>query len=98
MLLLAAIANNPGHGYAIAGRLKELSSGALNLAEGTMYPALHRLEKKGYLISEWEAGQGKPRRIYRITLRGRQLLASQKKTWSAVQRSIKLVLQATQGA
>lgn len=92
MLLLAIIAASPGHGYAIAQNLRDRSDGAFDLPEGTIYPALHRLERKGFLNSNWQKAEGRNRRVYDVTPEGSRMLASQTETWAAMQHSIKLVL------
>ena len=81
LLLLAIIAAEPAHGYRIIEQLKRRSGGAFNLAEGTVYPALHRLEQSGLLSSSWAKGSGRRRRVYRVTSRGRRALASEQRDW-----------------
>ena len=70
LLLLAAVADEPAHGYRLVELLKERSGGAFELAEGTVYPALYRLERQGLLTSAWSTVGGRRRRIYRLTRRG----------------------------
>ena len=70
MLLLAVLAAGPGHGYSIITRLRDRSSGAFDLPEGTVYPALHRLETAGLLDSNWDVVAGRRRRLYRLTAAG----------------------------
>lgn len=84
MLLLAAIASEPAYGYVISERLKARSGGVFDLPEGTIYPALHRLEKGGYLQSGWERGaSGRRRRVYALTPAGEQALLLQRRSWEA---------------
>lgn len=92
MLLLAVLAAGPGHGYSIITRLRERSGGAFDLAEGTVYPALHRLEGGGLLDSTWEMAAGRRRRSYRLTAAGQEALAAQAHTWRAFSGSVSLVL------
>ena len=70
LLLLAAVRNQPAHGYAIAETLRSRSDGAFDLPEGTLYPALHRLERGGLLSSRWSEVNGRRRRVYQLTARG----------------------------
>ena len=79
-LILAVLANEPLHGYAIIEQLKRRSGGALALPEGTVYPALHRLERGGLLKSEW-SDEGRRRRVYSLTARGRRELSERRTSW-----------------
>ena len=73
-LILEALIHEPSHGYRIAQRIKERSEGVLDFKEGTLYPALHQLQRKGYLRSEWRtADNGRHRKYYALTNRGRAL-------------------------
>jgi PadR family transcriptional regulator, regulatory protein PadR len=92
MLLLAVLAAGPGHGYSIITRLRDRSSGAFDLPEGTVYPALHRLETAGMLASTWEVVAGRRRRLYRLTTAGEQQLARETRDWRAFSGSVSLVL------
>lgn len=80
-LLLAVIAEEPAHGYAILERLRQRSAGAFDLPEGTIYPALHRLEEAGLLRSSWAAGATRRRRVYELTAKGRRALGSRREDW-----------------
>jgi PadR family transcriptional regulator, regulatory protein PadR len=82
LLLLASLAARPGHGYALVERLRERSSGTFDLAEGTVYPALYRLERAKLLTSRWAVAGGRRRRIYSITRAGRRELAEQRRDWA----------------
>jgi PadR family transcriptional regulator PadR len=77
-LLLSVLAAEPAHGYAIIEELKRRSGGTFSLPEGTVYPALHRLERAGFLTSAWAKAAGRPRRVYRLTRTGRGELAVRK--------------------
>jgi DNA-binding PadR family transcriptional regulator len=92
MLLLAVLASGPGHGYSVISRLRERSGGAFDLPEGTVYPALHRLESAGLLASTWEAATGRRRRIYRLTTAGEAALAARATQWRAFIGSVSMVL------
>lgn len=80
-LLLAVVAGGPAHGYALIEALRERSRGAFALAEGTVYPALHRLERDGLVESAWSDAPGRPRRVYRLTRQGRAALGERRQTW-----------------
>jgi transcriptional regulator len=92
MLLLAVLTAGPGHGYSIITRLRERSEGAFDLPEGTVYPALHRLEGAGLLDSTWEMAAGRRRRLYRLTAAGQESLAAEAQRWRAFSGSVALVL------
>jgi DNA-binding PadR family transcriptional regulator len=91
-LLLAVVAKEPAHGYAILERLRERSGGAFDLPEGTIYPALHRLEGSGLLKSSWAPGATRRRRVYEITAKGRRALGSGRKEWRAFSTAVEAVL------
>ena len=71
-LLLAVLSGAPGHGYELIQRLAQRSEGALDVPEGSLYPALHRLERAGLVESEWSTAEGRRRRVYRLTRAGRR--------------------------
>ena len=83
LLLLAIVQDGPQHGYAIIEALRERSDGAIDLPDGTVYPALHRLEKAGLLVSEREQVGGRPRRTYRITPGGKKAVAAKRQEFTA---------------
>lgn len=88
-LLLALLAEERGYGYEIIRRVRESSDGALQWSEGMLYPLLHRLEKRGLVVSEWgDSELGRRRRYYSITPRGRAELARHVREWSVVQRAL----------
>ncbi len=91
-LILAIIAEEPAHGYAILQRLKLRSAGAFDLAEGTIYPALHRLERNGLLSSSWSTDTGRHRRVYSITRAGRSALKTRRREWTQFSRAVEAVL------
>jgi DNA-binding PadR family transcriptional regulator len=80
-LILAALAHGPAHGYAVISRLHERSEGAFDLPEGTIYPALHRLEAAGHVRSADERVQGRRRRVYALTAAGEAKLDEQRDEW-----------------
>jgi len=83
MIVLAALSGGPTHGYAVIEAIRHRSGQAFNLPEGTVYPALHRLEAAGLLSSKWViAESGRRRRIYALTRRGQGALARHKAVWN----------------
>lgn len=91
-LILAVLAAGPIHGYAIIEQLKERSGGHLQLPEGTVYPALHRLESDGLLTSRWSTDSGRRRRVYRLTDRGTSELGERRVRWRRFAATIDSVL------
>jgi PadR family transcriptional regulator, regulatory protein PadR len=91
-LILATLAVEPLHGYAVIEALKSRSDGALALPEGTVYPALHRLEVHGLLDSQWSTASGRRRRVYRITRRGEKELGASRERWRLFSSAIEAVL------
>jgi PadR family transcriptional regulator, regulatory protein PadR len=82
LLLLAVLEKGPAHGYVIIDMLRERSGGIFDLPEGTIYPALHRLEDEGLLSSLWSENGGRRRRIYQLTSKGRLALATRQQEWN----------------
>jgi DNA-binding PadR family transcriptional regulator len=91
-LILAVLSDGPAHGYAVIEALKQRSGGAFALAEGTVYPVLHRLEADGLLSSAWSTAGGRKRRVYRLTRRGRAQLAERRDEWRAFARAVEAVI------
>jgi PadR family transcriptional regulator PadR len=81
LLLLAVLAEGPAHGYAVIEALRRRSGGTFDLPEGTIYPALHRLESQGLLESTWSEDAARRKRIYRLTPGGREALAQRQEEW-----------------
>lgn len=81
LLLLAALYDRPSHGYAVLETLRARSDGSFDLPEGTIYPALHRLERSGLLASRWSDASGRRRRTYRLTVAGQRSLADRQREW-----------------
>lgn len=92
MLLLAVLARSPAHGYALIERIRERSGGVFDLPEGTVYPALYRLESLGLLTSEAAQFSGRPRRTYRLTREGRAALREREKSWRALVGGVEALL------
>lgn len=91
-LVLATLQAGPLHGYAVIEELKQRSEGAFDLAEGTIYPVLHRLEAEGLLASAWSTAAGRKRRVYRLTRRGRSSLAQRRIDWQGFVRAVEAVM------
>ena len=92
LLLLAAVGDGEAHGYAIVESVRTRSGGAFDLAEGTVYPALYRLERQGLLESDWRSVSGRRRRVYRLTQRGHGALAERRDEWRAFSRAMEVAL------
>jgi DNA-binding PadR family transcriptional regulator len=91
-LVLAIVADQPLHGYAVIEELKRRSGGVFDLPEGTVYPVLHRLEADGLLASAWSSGDGRRRRVYRLTRRGRGALETRRGEWEQFSHAVAGVL------
>jgi DNA-binding PadR family transcriptional regulator len=91
-LVLAALEYEPAHGYAIIQRLRRRSDDVFRLPEGTVYPALHRLERDGLVKSGWTVEGGRKRRVYRLTRGGVEALAVRKLEWRSFARAVDAVL------
>lgn len=92
LLLLGVLRRGPQHGYAVITGLAELSDGQFDLPEGTVYPALHKLEADGLVSSEWSTSDGRKRRVYALTANGRAALAARREKWTLFSRSVEAVL------
>jgi PadR family transcriptional regulator PadR len=91
-LLLATLREAPLHGYGVVDKLRGASDGAFDLAEGTVYPALYRLEAAGLLSSKWTTAGGRRRRVYQLTNRGSRELARERKEWKAFSHAVEAVV------
>jgi PadR family transcriptional regulator PadR len=91
-LILESLAQGPSHGYAIAQSIKSRSKGILDFKEGTLYPALHKLESAGHIQSYEGSESNRPRRYYRITKSGRTLLAKDRAEWRAISKAVTVIL------
>jgi len=88
LLLLAILAERPAHGYAVIESLRSRSDGTFDLPEGTIYPALHRLESQGLLRSTWSEDSARRKRIYQLTPKGQQTLAKRQEEWKKFSKAI----------
>ena len=94
MLILKIVALEPIHGYGIVQRLQQISKDALQIRQGSLYPALYRLESKGWLKAEWRTTEGgRDAKYYRLTAAGRQNLEKEKAGWNRLCAAIALVLE-----
>ena len=92
LVALASLRDGPRHGYAIIKELRERSGGELDVLEGTLYPALHRLEQTGLVRSRWTTEGGRRRRIYELTAKGGRRLGEQEAEWRLFVRTLDAVL------
>ena len=92
MLILQILSLEPAHGYAIAQRLEQISRAVVQVNQGSLYPALHRLEQKGWLKSVWRRSEtGREAKFYALTRAGRKQLASEKETWDRLAAAVRLI-------
>jgi PadR family transcriptional regulator PadR len=95
MLVLKALSSGPLHGYAVARRIQQHSSDALKVEEGSLYPALHRLERRGFIESEWGVSDANRRaKYYRITAAGKRELKASTAEWKKLSDAIAQILSA----
>ena len=93
MLILKALQHDPRHGLAIADRIKQMSNDILNVEQGSLYPALYRLEAQGWIKAEWSVSENNRRaRYYKLTAAGRKQLAAEQEHWSRITKGIDFVL------
>lgn len=93
LLILRTLRQQPKHGHAIAKHIQQTSEELLQVETGSLYPALHRLEARGWVRASWEISEkGKRARYYRLTARGRKQLAAEHSKWEAFSRAMGLVL------
>jgi PadR family transcriptional regulator PadR len=92
LLVLSALSSGPRHGYAIIGAIRDRSGGEFELLEGSIYPALHRLERGGLVTSSWSQVAGRKRRVYKLSRKGKAALAAQERDWRRFERAMNLVL------
>ncbi len=94
LLILKIVALGPVHGYGISQRIRQISKDALQVQQGSLYPALHRLEKRGWLAAEWgESDNGRQAKFYRLSAKGRRQLASEEVSWNRLAGAVMRILQ-----
>lgn len=92
MLVLQILSLRPAHGYAISQRLRQISQNVVRVNQGSLYPALHRLEQKGWLVAEWRRSEtGREAKFYALTRAGRKQLASEKEKWDRLSTAVGLI-------
>ena len=97
MLILKIVVLGPVHGYGISRRIRQISKDVLQVQQGSLYPALHRLEKRGWLESDWgESENGRQAKFYRLSAKGRRQLAAEEANWHRLADAVGLILQAAQ--
>jgi PadR family transcriptional regulator PadR len=93
VLILKIVALEPIHGYGIAQRIRQISKAVLQVQQGSLYPALHRLEKRGWLRSEWgEAETGREAKFYSLTKVGRKQLEAETANWDRLSEAVTMIL------
>jgi PadR family transcriptional regulator PadR len=98
MLILQVVALGPIHGYAIAQRIQQISRDVLQVQQGSLYPALHRMEYRGLLAAEWRASEtGRDAKFYSLTAKGRAQLKAETANWARLSEAIQLILQTAGG-
>jgi transcriptional regulator len=93
VLILQVLSQGPSHGYQIAQEIKQRTDGLLDFREGTLYPALHAHENRGWVRSSERVENGRTRRYYRLTPGGRRALASEREHWQELSRAVSLILE-----
>ena len=93
LLLLSALAGEPRHGWGVIDHVRRRSGGRFDYPEGTIYPALHRLEEERLLRSRWSSVDGRRRRVYELTQRGHRALAGRRQEWHEFARGITAVIE-----
>ena len=98
VLILKVVALGPVHGYAIAQRLQQVSRDVVQVPQGSLYPALHRLENRGLLTADWrDTETGREAKFYKLTGKGRAQLKTETANWARLSEAIGLILQSAEG-
>ena len=94
LLILRSVEFAPQHGWAISQRIQQISSDALQIQQGSLYPALHRLERRGWVTSSWDVSENNRRaKYYRLSAAGRKQLHKEKQTWRQLVAAVEQVLE-----
>ena len=94
LLILKVVALGPIHGYGISLRIRQISQDVLQVQQGSLYPALHRLEKRGLIAAEWgESENGRQAKFYRLSAKGKEQLAEEEETWGRLSKAVTLIVQ-----
>lgn len=93
MLILKIVALGPVHGYGISQRIRQISKDVLQVQQGSLYPALHRLQKRGWLEADWgESDNARQAKFYKLSSRGRKQLAAEESNWQRLSEAVGLIL------
>ena len=97
MLILKIVALGPVHGYGISLRIRQISKEVLQVQQGSLYPALHRLEKRGWLTAEWgESENGRQAKFYKLAPKGRKQLQAEESNWERLAQAVTQIMQTAQ--
>jgi PadR family transcriptional regulator, regulatory protein PadR len=97
MLILKVVARAPIHGYAVSQRIRQMSKEFFQVPQGSLYPALHRLEERGWLKADWrDTDTGREAKFYSLTPKGRKQLETERRTWEKVTAAVALILRAAE--
>jgi len=97
MLILKIVALGPVHGYGISLRIRQISKEVLQVQQGSLYPALHRLEKRGWLAAEWgESENGRQAKFYKLSAKGRKQLQAEESNWERLAQAVTQIMQTAQ--
>lgn len=97
MLILKIVALGPVHGYGVSQRIRQISKEVLQVQQGSLYPALHRLEKRDWLEASWgESDNGRQAKFYRLSAKGRKQLAAEQSNWDRLAEAVSLILKTAQ--
>lgn len=93
MLILKIVTLGPVHGYGISQRIRQISKDVLQVQQGSLYPALHRLERRGWLDAEWgESENGRQAKFYKLSARGRKQLTEEQENWQRLAGAVSLIM------
>ncbi|HEX4167021.1 MAG TPA: PadR family transcriptional regulator [Bryobacteraceae bacterium] len=93
MLILKIVALGPVHGYGISLRIRQISQEVLQVQQGSLYPALHRLEKRGWLAADWgESDKGRQAKFYKLSAKGRKQLVKEEANWGRLSGAVSLIM------
>ena len=96
LLILKALSLAPQHGWAISERIRQISHAALDVQQGSLYPALHRLERRGWIRGRWRTSENNRRaKYYELTARGRDQLGAERESWERLTAAVRLVLESS---
>jgi PadR family transcriptional regulator PadR len=94
LLILKVVALGPIHGYGISLRIRQISQDVLQVQQGSLYPALHRLEKRGLITADWgESEKGRQAKFYKLSAKGKKQLAEEEETWGRLSKAVTLIVQ-----